>query len=237
MRLANRDLVHGPVIHLVYGIREVLGATASESNGSQDPAAGWQTCCLEFDRAAGWNRPRAAEWVREHLGLRDLGRTVRLDVCYRMETKLAAFVWNFLAVGGSHGGGPSSFVTRQSAESNGWSAAVEFVPVPTLRETPGRGKAGAAQPGLTAVPPGSRVPVLPRKGGTGLEVDLADPRHRERLPADLRSGLPTHGFVNYPEAQAVIQMLVSLEKEMRLRELLGKSRQLPWWRFIRLRPS
>jgi hypothetical protein len=225
LRLADRDLVHGPAIHLVPGIREVLGATASETNGSQDPAAGWQTCCLEFDRAAGWNRPRAAEWVREHLGLRDPGRTVRLDVCYRMETKLAAFVWNFLAVSGPNGDGPSSSSMLQGAESDGWSAAVEFVPVPTLREASARGKAGAAQRGLAAGPPGSRVLVLPRKGGTGLEVDLADPRHRERLPTDLRPGLPTHGFVNYPEAQAVVQTLVSLEREMGLRELGGKRRQ------------
>src|SRR5439155_9398078 len=96
LRLADRDLAHGPEIPLVAGIREILGSTASQSNGSRDPAS-WQTCCLEFDRAAGWNRPRAMEWVQQHLGLRDLGRTIRLDVCYRMATSLAAFVRDFLA--------------------------------------------------------------------------------------------------------------------------------------------
>lgn len=222
LRLADRDLAHGPAIPLVSGIREILGSTATETNGSRDPAAGWQTCCLEFDRAAGWDRARAAEWVQRHLGLRDLGRTARLDLCYRMATGLSAFVSDFLATSGSPDKAPSPFFTIRGAEHNGRSAVVEFVPVPPLREgaaTPAHGRAGAEQRGMAASSSGSRLPALPRKGGTGLEVDLADPRHRERLPADLRSGLSNQGLVNYPEAQAVVQTLGNLIKEMRLRRL------------------
>src|SRR5207245_2659079 len=58
--------------------------------------------------------------------------------------------------------------------------------------------------------------------GTGLEVDLADPRQRERLPAELRAGLPRHGFVNYPEAQAVVQTLASLERKTAFRPRDGE---------------
>ena len=101
LRLADRDLAHGPSIELAPGVREVLRATGQEANGHQSSATGWQTCCLEFDRAAGWDRPRASQWVCEHLGLRDLGRTIRLDTCYRMQPSLAALVSAVLSAGPS----------------------------------------------------------------------------------------------------------------------------------------
>jgi superfamily I DNA and/or RNA helicase len=50
----------------------------------------------------------------------------------------------------------------------------------------------------------------PLRGGAGLDLDLADPRQRERLPAELRQDLPAKGFVNLPEAQAVIRLLENL---------------------------
>jgi hypothetical protein len=55
---------------------------------------------------------------------------------------------------------------------------------------------------------------LPRKGGAGLELNAADPRHRERLPADL-STLPPHGLVNLPEAEAVVHVLEGLTDHLR----------------------
>jgi hypothetical protein len=54
------------------------------------------------------------------------------------------------------------------------------------------------------------------RGGAGLELDLADPRHRERLPKEVRDDLPHHGFVNYLEAQKVVQTLAGLVREPRL---------------------
>jgi len=194
LRLADRDLTHGPAVDLVPGIREILGSATSASNGSHAHAPSWQTCCLEFARASGWDRPRATEWLQRHLGLRDLGRSVCLTVCHRMDANLAPLVSDLLSADGP-GGGATARVTIHGTERNGSAAAIEFVPVPAL------GGSGRA------------IPPLPRKGGAGLELELADPRQRERLPADLRAVLPNHGFVNYPEAQAVVRTLVGLSKE------------------------
>ncbi len=68
----------------------------------------------------------------------------------------------------------------------------------------------AAEPLLEfiAVPP-LRKPEMPREGA-GLEVDLTATRHADRLPADLRHGLPPVGFANYLEAQAVVRRLEQL---------------------------
>src|SRR5262249_597922 len=48
------------------------------------------------------------------------------------------------------------------------------------------------------------------KGGAGLELDLADLRHRDRMPSEFRSALPKQGLVNYLEAQAVVRALDGL---------------------------
>jgi len=50
-----------------------------------------------------------------------------------------------------------------------------------------------------------------RVGGAGYEIDLADPRQRAALPADL-SDLPAAGFVNLPEAQALLRFLEPLAR-------------------------
>jgi hypothetical protein len=210
--LADRDLAHSLVIDLIPGVREILGraerperrAGSRQRPGTQgaeatplpirDGAAGWETCCVEFDRSAGWDQARAAEWLREHVGVCDLGRTISLERCYR------------------------------------WSGCMEFVPVPAPSGEPGcasipRPGHGNASVGQRAAKAGGRAntlaPVLPRKGGAGLEIDLADARHRERLPAELRSALPGQGFVNYQEAQAVVRTLANLVKEGGFRELHG----------------
>jgi hypothetical protein len=196
LRLADRDLAHGLVIELAPGIREILGTTPSESKRhldfrplpQQSGAADWQTCCVEFDRSAGWDRTRAAAWVCEHLKLSDSGRTISLDVCYR------------------------------------GSGCIEFVPVPAVgRDTagPSRRNAGLGHRNAKTARATAVAPAHPRKGGAGLEVDLADSRHRERLPAELRSALPTQGFVNYQEAQAVVRTLATLLQEPGFRHADG----------------
>jgi hypothetical protein len=184
LRLADDPVPAKISVELEAGVHELVASVEPERNGDAH-ALGWQTCCLEFDRAVGWDRPRAEEWVQRHLGRRDLSRTARLSVPHRMHPKLAAFLSHVL-FGGAYG--------RLDADSAGSSAQVEFVPVPPLRDAPSQG--GAL--------------LLPRKGGAGLEVDLADPRNRNRLPSELGADLPNLGFVNYSEAQAVVRLLETL---------------------------
>lgn len=49
------------------------------------------------------------------------------------------------------------------------------------------------------------VPAADKREAAGLELDLSAPRSADKLPTGLRHGLPTHGFVNYLEAQALIR--------------------------------
>jgi hypothetical protein len=67
------------------------------------------------------------------------------------------------------------------------------------------GPAGAAVQ-FVPVPPGDRRGP-PAKGGAGLETDLADVPHGDRLPGEFRAALPRHGLVNYMEAAAVVRAL------------------------------
>src|SRR5262249_2013130 len=77
----------------------------------------------------------------------------------------------------------------------------------------------------------------PRKGGAGLELDLADPRQRERLPDALRGGLPECGFVNLAEAQAVVRLLESLVADARLRGAAQASPNCPALGVLALYPA
>ena len=74
--------------------------------------------------------------------------------------------------------------------------AVEFVAVAPLHE------AGRAELGGGA----------PRSRSAGLELDLSEPKNRERLPAELRAGLPGQGIVNLAEAQAIVRRLADCER-------------------------
>jgi hypothetical protein len=181
-------------IALEAGVRELVECPPSDVNGATNTRR-WTTCQLEFDRQAGWNRRRAEDWVQRYLGARDLGRTVHLDVPYRMHPDLAVFLSHLLFAG-----------AYRAANGNGCSARVEFVPVPPLTDKADRNRS----PARGAVPGRGAPAVISRKGGAGLELNLADLRHRERLPADLLCGLPDRGFVNHAEAQAVVQMLEAL---------------------------
>jgi hypothetical protein len=145
-----------------------------------DEQAG-HTCCIEFARKSGWSLPRAEAWAQQHLDLRDTGRTVRLVAPHRMCPPLAAFVGDVLYRG-------DGMVLPPGAAAPG--PAAEFVPVPAL--TPERRPAGRA---------------APPKGGAGLETDLADVPHGDRLPGELRPLLPRRGVVNYMEAAAVVRAL------------------------------
>jgi hypothetical protein len=222
LHLAPAPLPEVVPVVLQAGLRELVApaGTSWEGDGSGGREA-WQTCCLEFEHGAGWQRPRAEEWVRQHLGLSDLGRTVRLDVCYRMEPQLATLLADLLFADRYCFPATPSFLGRAAVpagSANGSSAVVDFVAVPPLRdgnETWEHDRSRTAGPRTrTPTLPRSSAPALARKGGAGLELDLSDSRHRERLPAELRPDLPAQGFVNYLEAQAVVRHLEALAADL-----------------------
>jgi hypothetical protein len=198
LRLAEPELAHDHIVDLGLGVREMVGR-ASDGADSPAPSTVYPTCCLEFDRSAGWGRDRAEDWVARYLGLRDLGRTAELRVCHRMSPRLGEWFRGLLPFAGY--GAPAS---NNGADERG--SAFEFVPVPAVSRGPeldrSSGTRGRPAPG------GSRL-----RGGAGLEVDLADSRQRDRLPLEHRSHLPSRGHVNYLEAQAVVRRLARLGQE------------------------
>jgi hypothetical protein len=127
------------------------------------------------------------------LHVADFGRTARLPIARRAEPGVEGFLanlgfWNARAVSA----GPPKI------------PAVEFIPVPALANEPQARRRGDV--GLSSQQ--RRLP--PLRGGAGFEIDLADPRQRERLPAELQSRLPDRGFVNPSEAQAIVRLLENL---------------------------
>jgi hypothetical protein len=193
-RPAGSDAVAVP---LCGGVCELV------AEGRAAPGAlAWQTCGLRFERAAGWDRDRAQAWVEEHLRLRDLGRTTLLGAPKRAQPALACFLADLLVHEGA---------CRPAADGRGGPPPVEFVPVPALAREADTRRAGDRSPRWGG---GGTATAAPRlravKGGAGLEVELAEPRRAEPLPAELRAVLPPRGVVNYLEAQAVVKALEAL---------------------------
>jgi hypothetical protein len=161
----------------------------------------WHTSALQFDRAAGWDRDRAERWALERLGLRDLGRTALLAAPHRTRPgPLAAFLADLLFA--------DSCRPAECGAAEG--PAVEFIAVPAL-ERDGARHHGEREPARAR---GGTATAAPRlrsvRGGAGLEIDLADVRTLETVPADLRAALPRQGLVNYLEALAVVRALEGL---------------------------
>src|SRR5205085_2228183 len=121
-------------------------------------------CHLEFDRAAGWTRPRAEEWLRSHLKVRDLNRTATLETPHRLTPGLAAVLSDgFLAT-------PYRLPGRLAHPAG---AALEFVMVPPLQR---KREAGLADRRRKDSPRGAAVPSSPPRAGAGLELDLSAAR-------------------------------------------------------------
>jgi hypothetical protein len=179
VQFGSSDSLPTQTVQLGKGIREILHRAAAGIGA---------TCRLEFDRALGWDRSRAEEWINRHVGVNDLGRTARLNVPHRLDPGLAAFLADLLSIEYSS--------ARLGAEQNGSAAHVEFVRVEKAPAANGRN-------GKRSAPAGPRE-------GAGFELDLSQARNHDRLPAELRQGLPRHGFVNLTEAQAVVRTLETL---------------------------
>jgi hypothetical protein len=205
LQLAEPAAPSAVAVELAPGVRELVGSTAACVNGDRPASAAWETCGVEFERSAGWHRERAEEWVQHHVEVRDLGRTVSLDVPYRSRPDLGAWLSDLLFADAYHVPARSEPAAGADAESG---PAVEFIPVPPLE---GDRRKPRGDRGRGPADPTSGLSALARmRGGAGLELDLADPRHRDRLPAELRPLLPAGGLVNYLEAQAVVRTLTAL---------------------------
>ncbi len=209
--LDDGDAFEITTIDLAQGVSECLARTRTR----RGPEGGfdWHTRSLAFAVAEGWTRQRAEDWIGERLGMRALGRTIRLTAQHRLDPPLAHFLSDLLFDGSCP---PAKTETVVS-----WPLrAVEFIAVPPLAlgdnrhsthaEARGRGEAEAS----SAVGVSVRAPRLRTlKGGAGLEIELSDRRPLDQLPADLRAHLPPQGLVNYLEARALVQYLDVLMRD------------------------
>lgn len=125
-----------------------------------------------------WSLEQARDWTAENVARRDPGRLNTLSKPYRTCPGLSHWLNRAFATG---------FTVTAIADQT---PHVEFLAVPDIDTRQRREQQGR--------------PV--RTGGAGYEIDLSDPRQRAALPAELQD-LPNHGFVNVPEAQALIRYL------------------------------
>ncbi|HEY7155044.1 MAG TPA: AAA domain-containing protein [Gemmataceae bacterium] len=212
-------------VALAEGVREQVSHVLPIGEGG----ATWQTCRLQFARAAGWTRQLAEQWIAERLELRTLGRTVLLTVPHRLDPPLAHFLSDLLFGGVCE---PAPITNEDAARP-----PVEFVAVPSLSAGEGRchaeteehwsgGEHTHAYSERARAAVSVRAPRLRSvKGGAGLELDLADNRPLEQLPADLRATLPREGLVNYLEARALVKRLESLIRDDAFRAACERWRQ------------
>jgi hypothetical protein len=192
-------------VELEQGVRELVAAGAcGQATVGTSPL--WHTCRVEFERAVGWQREQAEEWVQRHLRLRDLGRTAHLDTLHRMSPPLADLLSDLLW----HGAGLPAPGASNGPPAQDHGPALEFVPVPPLE----RGRPRRERGNGAALP----------QAGAGLELDLTAPRHADRLPSELRGLLPSVGLVNYLEARAVVRRLAELARDPALCAAAGPVR-------------
>lgn len=201
LRLAAADLADARPVALDRGVCELVGTVPGLLSIVRDGPAPWQTCCLEFDCEAGWDRARAERWVEQRLKLRNLRRTMLLTTPHRMNAGLAQWISDVGLAGAYICAGPASCQEP----------AVDFVAVPAQTATTEGRKHSESESrrrggGSTSVATRPRA----QRGGAGLEVELGDPRRISALPVDLRPLLPAKGLVNYLEGQAVVRAVEAL---------------------------
>jgi hypothetical protein len=176
------------IITLDSGVREYLDGQHLDN-----------TCKLEFDRSAGWDRRSVDDWIRRHLGLVDLGRTELLEKQYRMAPALVDVVYDLLGAANNNSTAP----VKQDEP------AVEFVSVQGAAKAKGTSRSDSRGPRKVESTGPRRVPAT----GAGLELDLASLRPTDRVPEEVRSLVPGLGIVNLAEARAVVRKLEELLSE------------------------
>jgi hypothetical protein len=160
-----------------FGSPESSAIFATIGDGIREELVGLETRAIHF--GADWTSETPQAWLAENVGRRAGGRVVLLDRPYRACPGLACWLNRAFATG---------FAVVPPTEE---SPHVEFLAVP---DTNARSRRDHA--------PGRPT----RVGGAGYEIDLADQRQRAALPADM-TDLPASGFVNLPEAQALVRYL------------------------------
>ncbi|MFO0881601.1 MAG: AAA domain-containing protein, partial [Gemmataceae bacterium] len=184
-------------VTLLEGVTERVGHCPHRAARGQ---VGWLTTSFRFDRRAGWERDAAEHWLAERLGLRDTGRTAVLARGYRARPALGQFLSQLIHAGAVE---PASTCADEPA-------SFRFIAVPTAgrpdHRRPVEPDARWTQSGVATLAPRMRT----ARGGAGLELDLAESRRTEILPADLHPLLPPNGVVNYQEACALVQTLEAM---------------------------
>jgi hypothetical protein len=163
-----------------FGPIDPAATTAEIGIGIREELVGLETRAVRFH--PDWTIESAKAWVAEIVGCREPGRVATLSRPQRACPGLARWLNRAFNVG---------FQVPATIDEV---AHVEFLAVP---DTDTRRRHD------------SRRPSNGRVGGAGYEIDLADPRRRAALPAEFND-LPATGFVNVPEAKALVHYLGSL---------------------------
>jgi hypothetical protein len=199
-------------VELSDGVAEFV--VPSRGEGGERDTLLWGTSRLEFDRARAWDRLRAEAWVRERASLLTLDRTALLDTQWRASPELALKISSLFGEPPPRTGNRSHSSTRLPDLL----AAVHFLAVPYRRERPRIKHRGPHRP---AQPPAK-----------ALEIDLADPKQRQRLPLEVQLRLPQKGIVNFAEAQAIVHLLDETTQAGTMLRLAVLSWQLPQVQFL-----
>jgi len=154
----------------------------------------FDTVAIEFDRSLGWDRQDAEKWLEQHLieSGRTLHRSAEIVTLHRMSSDLGSWVSEVAFVRCDAPRCPSPK-----------GVCVDFHPVPGFGDDTRRREGNRGRPVSRRIP-------MHLRGGAGLDLDMSDARQRERVPADIVTALPQVGYVNVPEAQAVVRHLESL---------------------------
>jgi hypothetical protein len=177
-------------LELEPGVFEVVART--HRGPPRELNESWSTVRLEFDRSEGWNRARAARWLREKSGLTDLGRCAWLRRNYRAEAEVLANLTVF-ALDPSFSPPEAEAVTNRS---------LQFIPV----------RSHAVSRHVSGKQNKARGSANGSAGSLGGELDLADPRQRQRIPLELQLKLPMRGLVNLAEAEQIVRLLHDLAR-------------------------
>jgi hypothetical protein len=153
---------------------------ADLGSGAREELLGLETRAVHFP--ADWALDRAKAWAGDHIGRRAGGRLATLARPHRACPGLARWL-------------NRAFDTRFACSPHGDDGPrVEFLAVPDSEPR----RRYAREHGRPN-----------RVGGAGYELDLADARQRATLPPEL-ADLPPTGFVNLPEAHALIRYIEPL---------------------------